>query len=86
VTRRDAARARLLDRLATNRPDQADLLREVSDNTDLFAAGLIDSIDFIELIVEVETVRGRELDLAALDLAELVTLDRLVDLAMGEDA
>ena len=51
---------------------------EVSGDTDLRAAGLIDSLGFIRLLSKLEQVLGRPVDLSAVDPSRLTHVDTLV--------
>lgn len=59
-------------------------LTHVDDATDLVQSGLVDSIEFVTLVLELEEATGRALDLEALGdaLAEVGALSRALDGSM----
>jgi acyl carrier protein len=58
----------------------------VGDDFDLRASGVIDSLGFLELVVELEHVLGVELDLDAADPARMTVIGELVALASAPPA
>ena len=52
---------------------------EVDSNFDLIGSGLLDSVSFVDLLMQVEQALGQPIDLAALDFTQLSTLDGLVE-------
>lgn len=56
-------------------------LQSVDAETDLLQSGLIDSIEFVQLILELEEAAGKSLDLELLgdELAKVGALSRAID-------
>lgn len=52
-------------------------LRTVSDNFDMLAEGVIDSLGFLELIVELESRLGVEIDLSDMNPEQLARVGPL---------
>lgn len=50
----------------------------VSDETDLIASGALDSMGFIELLVYVESIIGRKIDLSDFDPSVFTSIQGLV--------
>jgi len=50
---------------------------EVNSKTELLKSGIYDSISFIDLILELESEFGVELDLEKIDPSALTTIDQL---------
>ena len=57
----------------THNPDHGPL-RDVLDDTDLIAAGVLDSLGFIELIVFLEMTTEEKIDLTDVDPNEFTTI------------
>jgi acyl carrier protein len=57
--------------------------QEFDDDIDLLQSGLIDSFDFLDLIAEIETRSGIEIDLAKLDESDFTTLRGFMTKALG---
>lgn len=58
----------------------------VTGETDLLAAGVLDSMAFVELLAHLEECAGIEIDIADLEPEEFSTLDGLCASAFGGDA
>jgi len=56
----------------------------VSDDTDLLEEGVIDSLAFVELLVHLQTVADREIDLVDADPAGFTTITGLCRLVLSE--
>lgn len=73
--------------LLSPRLHQLDLTKEDVDNsTSLLAQGVLDSMSFLEFIVEVESNFNIELDLSDLDPSEFTSLDNLITLLNNADS
>ena len=57
----------------------------ISADTELLGSGLLDSFDFLDLIVHIENKTGRKIDLAAADPSEFSVVRGLWNLALKED-
>jgi acyl carrier protein len=55
----------------------------MADDTDLLAAGLLDSLGFVELIVYVEEATGLPIDLDGVEPEEFTTVEGFARLAAG---
>jgi acyl carrier protein len=64
---------------------QADGLNITAD-TELLGSGLLDSFDFLDLIVHIETKTGRKIDLSVADPNQFSLVSGLWQLATGGDA
>jgi acyl carrier protein len=53
-------------------------------DTELFGSGLLDSFDFLDLIVHIESKTGRKIDLAAADPNEFSMVRGLWNLAVNK--
>jgi acyl carrier protein len=82
----DAARTAILAACAQALRDAGFDPEAVGDDTDLRAAGVIDSLGFVELIVEVEAALGVELDLDAVEPSRMTVIGELVALASSQAA
>ena len=51
--------------------------KEMSDATDLIASGALDSMGFIELLMHVEMITGRKIDLSDLDPSVFTSIQGL---------
>ena len=85
VERREAALARvvamLIDSLKLERPAE-----EIDPDTPLFGSGLgLDSIDAVEVVVQLETLFGVRLAEDPFARAELRTVNGLVDLVLAAE-
>lgn len=49
----------------------------LSEETDLIASGILDSMGFIELLVFVESVTGQKIDLSGLDSDKFTSIEGL---------
>ena len=49
----------------------------LTEETDLIASGILDSMGFIELLVFVESVTGQKIDLSGLDPGEFTSIQGL---------
>jgi acyl carrier protein len=58
----------------------------INDETDLFAAGLIDSLGFVELITFIESHDGCRVNLVDADPAEFALIGGLCRLALKDSA
>lgn len=56
------------------RNGQSPTSEQVSKDTDLIASGILDSMGFIELLLFVESIIGRKIDLGELDPTEFTTI------------
>ena len=56
------------------------------DRTPLFDGGLLDSTDFVELLLAIEEASGRPLDVAALEPARYRSIDALLQSFFPETA
>ena len=57
--------------------------REIRDDTGLIELGLVDSFGFLDLLLEVESETGLEVDLSDLDPGEFTSLGGLVRCLCG---
>jgi methoxymalonate biosynthesis acyl carrier protein len=77
---------------ATLRADIADLFSErlglsiASADADLFEAGILDSMSFIELLLQIETVFGLALNLRDVEFENFRSIDRIADFIASNDA
>lgn len=55
----------------------------ISADTELLGSGLLDSFDFLDLIVHIENKTGRKIDLAVADPSEFSVVRGLCSLALG---
>jgi acyl carrier protein len=55
----------------------------ISADTELLGSGLLDSFDFLDLIVHIESKTGRKIDLAVADPSEFSMVRGLCSLALG---
>lgn len=62
------------------RPEVADALATIDGKTDLMAAGLLDSVALLQILLELERLRGRDIDFEDIDVRELACLDALARL------
>jgi acyl carrier protein len=78
VADRDQIRAAVVD--ALSRRPSADGIRpgELNGDFDLLGSGVVDSLEFIDLLMGVEEAIGRPLALEELDFEALDTLDAIV--------
>jgi acyl carrier protein len=77
----DRVRAMLVDSLGLERP-----AHEIDPDTPLFGSGLgLDSIDAVELVVQLDTLFGVRLADHAFARAELRTVNGLVDLVLAAE-
>ena len=76
----DHLRRKVLDSISSLRPDLAAEINALSGDTDLLAAGILDSISFMQLLLLLEQERGSELDLAEIEAASLTRLQTLAKL------
>lgn len=56
----------------------------LADDTDLLAAGWLDSLGFVELLAYVEKTTGREVDLSDADPSEFTTVRGFSRFALGQ--
>lgn len=56
---------------------------EIDGNFDLFGSGFLDSLGFVDLLMNVEQKLGQSLELDELDFGNLETLDALVEQLQG---
>lgn len=77
----EQARRAVLDACAEALRDAGFDPAQVDDGFDLRASGVIDSLGFVELVVELEQTLGVELDLDAADPARMTVIGELVALA-----
>lgn len=54
-------------------------MHEVGDHFDLISSGLLDSVSFVELLMQVEQALGQQIELAELDFSQLSTVAGLAD-------
>lgn len=73
--------AMLIDWLRANKQFSANL--QVSPDMELLGSGLLDSFDFLDLIVHIETKLGRKIDLSVADPNQFSTVRGLWNLAIG---
>jgi acyl carrier protein len=59
-------------------------LSDVTEDTDLIAAGILDSRGFIEMMLEVERQAGNRIDLNDVDPDEFTTIKGLCRCAMAQ--
>jgi acyl carrier protein len=77
---------------ATLRADIADLFSErlglsiPSADADLFEAGILDSMSFIELLLQIETVFGLALNLRDVEFENFRSMDSIADFIASHDA
>jgi acyl carrier protein len=77
---------------ATLRADIADLFSErlglsiPSADADLFEAGILDSMSFVELLLQIETVFGLALNLRDVEFENFRSIDRIADFIARNDA
>jgi acyl carrier protein len=71
----------LTDWLRANKQFSANL--QVSPDLELLGSGLLDSFDFLDLIVHIETKLGRTIDLSVADPNQFSTVRGLWNLAIG---
>lgn len=57
---------------------------DLTEDTDLIAAGILDSRSFIELMLEVEQQTGNRIDLNDVDPGEFTTINGLCRCAMAQ--
>ena len=57
--------------------------QRISADTELLGSGLLDSFDFLDLIVHIESKTGRKIDLAVADPSEFSVVRGLCNLALG---
>jgi acyl carrier protein len=57
--------------------------QRISADTELLGSGLLDSFDFLDLIVHIESKTGRKIDLAVADPSEFSVVKGLCNLALG---
>jgi len=58
---------------------------KITADTELLGSGLLDSFDFLDLIVYIETKTGRKIDLSVADPNQFSLVSGLYQLAMGGD-
>jgi acyl carrier protein len=58
---------------------------KISADTELLGSGLLDSFDFLDLIVHIESKTGKKIDLAAADPSELSVVRGLWNLALKDE-
>ena len=58
---------------------------KITADTELLGSGLLDSFDFLDLIVYIETKSGRKIDLSVADPNQFSLVRGLYQLAMGGD-
>lgn len=73
-------RDKVLAAIREVRPDAPAGLAEMSGSANLMEAGLLDSLTLLQLLAEIERLRGRELDLGNTDVGSLACIDGLVAL------
>jgi acyl carrier protein len=59
---------------------------KISADTELLGSGLLDSFDFLDLIVHIESKTGRKIDLAVADPSEFSVVRGLCNLALSGTA
>jgi acyl carrier protein len=57
----------------------------ISADTELLGSGLLDSFDFLDLIVYIESKTGRKIDLAVADPSEFSVVRGLWSLALSDE-
>jgi acyl carrier protein len=57
--------------------------QQISADTELLGSGLLDSFDFLDLIVHIESQTGRKIDLSVLDPNEFATVRGLWTLTLS---
>jgi acyl carrier protein len=77
---REAVRAFVLAELEKSAARRGASMAGVAPDENLFNAGVIDSMGFLELVASVETEFGLEIDFSEMDPAEFTTLEGLVEL------
>lgn len=63
---------------------QASESLKITPDTELLGSGLLDSFDFLDLIVHIENRTGRKIDLAVADPNEFSLVRGLWNLAVGD--
>jgi acyl carrier protein len=77
---------------ATLHADVADLFSErlglsiPSADADLFETGILDSMSFVELLLQIETVFGLALNLRDVEFENFRSIDRIADFIARNDA
>jgi D-alanine--poly(phosphoribitol) ligase subunit 2 len=56
-----------------------------SADTDLFATGALDSLGFVELLVRIEELFGRRIELAELEIEDFKSIARIAALLSRDD-
>ena len=69
--------------LRANKQTPADL--QISPDTELLGSGLLDSFDFLDLIVHIESKTGRKIDLSTADPNEFALVRGLWSLALSAE-
>lgn len=63
--------------VAKHRQSQADVAADPDHDGDLLANGALDSMGFVELLVHIESVVGKKVDLTDLDPSEFTSVSGL---------
>jgi acyl carrier protein len=71
----------LTDWIRSNKQIPENML--ISADTELLGSGLLDSFDFLDLIMHLESKTGRKIDLAVADPSEFSVVGGLCNLALG---
>jgi acyl carrier protein len=58
---------------------------KITADTELLGSGILDSFDFLDLIVYIETKTGKKIDLSVADPNQFSLVSGLFQLAMGGD-
>jgi acyl carrier protein len=58
---------------------------DISADTELLGSGLLDSFDFLDLIVHIESKTGRKIDLAVADPSDISVVRGLCSLALSSE-
>lgn len=72
-----ASRERVSNIICEVRPEAAAALATIDGKTDLLEAGLLDSIALLQVLLELERLRGRDVDFEDIDVRDLACLDAL---------
>jgi acyl carrier protein len=81
----EAARLRefVEDHLAKTARDKGLAMPPLQPDSNLLELGILDSLEFVQMLLALEEAFGLELDLAELDPAEFTTLEGLVVTALA---
>ncbi|SDC07726.1 phosphopantetheine-binding protein [Actinokineospora iranica] len=58
---------------------------EIQDDTDLIQSGVVTSLQFVQMVIEIERLHGRKLDPGVITVESMRTL-KAIDAAVFQDA